>query len=73
MISFGGDLKPKVLKAKGEIYYGYMLVLDYANGKVYPGVLLGFELEAEVPHTLSVTLKAEAIGLVKRLNAAEVW
>ena len=49
-----------------------MLVLDYANGKVYPGVLLGFQLECEIKHALTISIKAEVIGLVKRINDAEV-
>ncbi len=72
MISVGGELIPKLFKVEGQVHYGYMLVLDYANGKVYPGVLLGFQLECEIKHALTISIKAEVIGLVKRIDDAQV-
>ena len=71
VISVGGELFPELVEVRGQVHYGYMLVLDYANSKVYPGVLLGFELECDIK-ALTLTIKAEVIGLVKRRNDAEV-
>ena len=39
VISVGGNLIPELVKVEGQVHYGYMLVLDYANGKVYQAFL----------------------------------
>jgi len=72
VVTLGGNFIPKVLKVEGEVRYGYVLVLDYANDAVVPGVILGFALECKIKKVVTISFEAEVIGLVKRINDDEV-
>ncbi|MFY2559934.1 hypothetical protein ACN469_20100 [Corallococcus terminator] len=69
-------LIPGLLTLEGEVRYGYVFVADFAKKEYHPGVLLGLAVTAGISAgkqaLFKVSIEAEVIGLVKRVDDEEI-
>ena len=68
----------KIVEVKVEIRYGYLIVIDIAQRKAHPGILIGMSGEGSLKlvgtskNLVSFKIEMEFIGLIRRINLEKV-